>query len=37
MGFAIGKLADLESLDDEQRSKEVPNDRKQLADIWQPV
>jgi len=33
MGFAIGKLADLESLDDEQRSKEVPNDRKQLADI----
>jgi len=34
MGFAIGKLADLEDLDEEQRAKEIPNDRKALAEIW---
>ncbi len=35
MGFTIGKLADLHTLDDEQRSKEVPNQRKELSEVWQ--
>jgi len=34
MGFTIGKLADLENLNDEQRANETPNGRKALSDIW---
>ena len=37
MGFTIGKLADLEQLDDEQRKNETPNSRKDLAEIWHSV
>ncbi len=37
MGFTIGKLADLDSLSDEQRGNEVPNDRKALEQIWQQI
>ena len=37
MGFTIGKLADLGSLDDEQRKNETPNSRKELSEIWRSV
>lgn len=37
MGFTIGKLASLESLDEEQRKNETPNDRKPLSEIWHSV
>jgi len=37
MGFSLGKLADLESLSDEQCASEVPNERLPLADIWKQV
>jgi len=37
MGFTIGKLADLSSLDDEQLSNETPNTRKGLSEIWRSV
>ncbi len=37
MGFTIGKLADLDHLDQEARANETPNDRKPLADIWSAV
>jgi nitroreductase len=34
MAFAVGRLADLNTLSDEQRAKEKPNSRKSLSDIW---
>lgn len=37
MGFTIGKLADLDQLDDEQRGNETPNQRKELAEIWRSI
>ena len=37
MGFAIGKLIDLNKLDDEQRENETPNTRKELSEIWHAV
>lgn len=37
MGFTIGKLADLDTLDEEQRKNETPNSRKQLSEIWHSV
>lgn len=37
MGFTIGKLADLSSLNAEQKAAETPNDRKPLVDIWTKV
>lgn len=37
MGFTIGKLADLETLNQEQRVNEVPNSRKDLASIWKAL
>ncbi len=37
MGFTIGKLADLASLDVEQRNNEIPNSRKRLSEIWHSV
>lgn len=37
MGFTIGKLADLDGLDDEQRKNETPNSRKGLSEIWRSV
>ncbi|RBP51598.1 nitroreductase family protein [Arenicella xantha] len=37
MGFTIGKLADLDSLSDEQKANETPNDRKELSEIWQQI
>lgn len=37
MGFTIGKLVDLGTLDDERRSAEVPNDRLPLDNIWVSV
>jgi len=37
MGFAIGKLADLTDLNDEQRANETPNERKTLSEVWTKV
>lgn len=37
MGFTIGKLADLSSLDQEQQSAETPNGRKSLQEVWTQV
>ncbi len=34
MGFAIGKLAELEQLSEAQQKAETPNSRKPLTDIW---
>ena len=34
MGFAIGKLAELDQLSEEQQQAETPNSRKALTDIW---
>ena len=35
MGFTIGKL--LENLSEQQKAEEVPNERKQLSDIWMQI
>jgi nitroreductase len=37
MGFTIGQLADLNSLNQEQRDNETPNSRKGLNEIWRSV
>ncbi|MFT5572665.1 MAG: nitroreductase [Cryomorphaceae bacterium] len=37
MGFAIGKLADLDALDAEKRAAETPNERKALNEIWKAI
>lgn len=37
MGFAIGRLAERGSLDNQQREKESPTLRKPLNEIWTPV
>jgi nitroreductase len=37
MGFAIGKLADLDTLDADKRAAETPNERKAISEIWQAV
>lgn len=34
MGFAIGKLAELDQLSAEQQKAETPNSRKALSDVW---
>jgi nitroreductase len=35
MGFALGRAVDVSALSDEQRSREIPNGRMSLAEIWQ--
>ncbi len=35
MGFAVGRAIDVSALSEEQRSREIPNGRMALADIWQ--
>lgn len=37
MGFTIGKLADLSTLNEEQRDNETPNSRKELSEIWTQI
>ena len=37
MAFTIGKLADFDTMSDEQRAAEVPNDRKALAEVWKSI